>query len=459
MHLFYALNYCQGNCAELLSSDCGPSIHMEEGVGNEGRNSNSLGEDRSEDDLLTNLKSDKVDKEYQWSRLGTKIRDEVGFPRNSSVESQDGLVSRVSLEDHVSRHLGHESLQEGKRWPRESGSPSKGVGKRNSYHDDETVQVDGSKLSHLGKSSSQSTGGHEEFHVRSRSWSVDRARARSRSQSIREEEVHSKKRHFNDLDASLDADKSKSMYDSEDERIVRRNWDGRHSSRDLMRNEERERSMSYRRSHREDSHRSRDAQERERSRDREMDTDLRREKERERIRDSEMDRAHRREKERERSRERERERDMKRDVEQDRSREREMDRDRRREKERDRIKDTEVDRDWKREKEMDRRRASERDRDRYREREKDRHMIRGESERERERERRDDRNRNKDRADREKYERVTGAYDNGDIYKHSRSSRHDEKEHNLDRKRTTDSAKLPSSRNDSLEGNRDKSKR
>lgn len=384
----------------------------------------------------TNLKLDKEDEMYH-----RKINNEVGFLGNTSVEPQD--ESRVSSEGHVNGHLGHDSRKEDKKWPRESRSPSKGIGKQKSYSYDEKMEVDESKLSNHRKSPSQSTGDRGEFPIRSRSRSIG-ARERSRSRSIREEEVHSKRRRYHDSDALLHVDKSKFEYDSDHERIVRQSRDRRHNSRDLVRDEERERSISHSRHvGGEDRHRSRVTHEKERSMDRDMDMDkdLRREKERERIRDSEMDRAQRRDRDRGRSwdRDRDRARDMDRkwEIERDRNREREVDRDRRREKE------------------SDRSRASERDRDR--EWEKDRDKVRRESERER----RDDRSRNKDRgivSDWEKYENLEDGYDNG-RYKHSRHSRHDEKDYNQDRTRKSDLAKVPRFKNDPLGGDRDKPRR
>jgi serine/threonine-protein kinase PRP4 len=423
----------QGRRTEHQSSDREPSIHMEESAGKKGRNSKILAEDKSEDELFTNSKFDKEDGACHWSRIGTKINSGAGSPRNSSVVPQDELNSRFSSEAHVNGDLGRESRKEDKK--RESQSPSKGSSRQKSYYEDEKRGVDGSKLSHQSKSSSQSTGDRGEFHARSRSRSIDHARERSRSLSIREEATHLKKRQYYDNADSSHADKSKSHYDSDDERIDRKSMNGQHGSRDLVRDEEREITTSYSRYIGEDRHRSRGTQERERSRDREMDRDLRREKEREWIiRDREMDRAHRREKEWERSRDRNR----KSEIERDRSREREADRDWRREKERDKMKDIELDR--------DRSRVSERGRDRDREREKVR----------RERERQDDRSRNKDR---ETYENRVDGYENGDRYKHSRHLRHDEKEYNQYRTRNADSAKTPSSKSDLLEENRDKLKR
>lgn len=405
---------------------------MEESVAKKGRNSKILAEDKSEDDLFTNSRLDKEDRAFHWSRTGTKINNEVGSPRNSSVVPQDELISTVSSEDHVNGDLGRKSRKEDKK--RESQSPSKGSSRRKRYYDDDKEGVDGSKLSHRSKSSSQSTGDRGEFHARSRSRSIDHARERSRSRSIREEETHLKKRQYCDNAASSYANKSKSLYESDDERIVRQSMDGRHGTRDLMRDEEREHTTSYSRYTGEDRHRNQGTQERESSRDR----DLRREKEREWImRDREMDRAHRREKEWEMSRDRDRKREIER-----RSREREVDRDWRREKEREKMKDREPDR--------DRSRVSERDRDRDRERDKDREKVR------RERERQDDRSMNKDR---ENYENLVDGYENGDRYKHSRRLRHDEKEYNQDRTRNADSAKAPSSKSDLLQGNRDKPKR
>lgn len=440
-----------GHCAEHRSSDREASLHMEESVGNKGTNSKTFGDDKSEDDLMIISKLDKEDKTYHQHH-------EVGFLRNTCVEPQD--ESRVGSKGHVNGDLGHESRKEEKKWLRESGSPSKGIGKLKSYYDDEKIEVEESILSNHRKSSSHSTEDRGEVHTRSRSRSIG-ARERSRSRSMREEEAHSKRRRYHDFDASLYVDKGKFEYDSDYERKVRRSRHGRHGSRDLVRDEERDRSISHSRYiGGEDWYRNWAAHDRERSMDRDMDKDLRREKELERVRDSEMDRAQRRDRDRDRdrggSRDRARDMDRKRDIERDRNREREVGRDRRREKEREKNWDREVDRDGKREKESDRSRASERDRDRDREREKDRDKGR-----ENERERRDDRSRNKDRGivnDWEKYENLEDGYDNG-RYKHSRRSRHDEKEYNQDRTRKSDPEKVPSFKSNPLEGYRDKQKR
>ncbi|KAF5467641.1 hypothetical protein F2P56_011873 [Juglans regia] len=436
-----------GHRAKHGSSDHEVGVLEEDIQGNKGRNMKTLEDDKNEEDLLTDFKFDKEDKAYSCSGVGTEIGNEVSFPRNSSVEPQYGSRGQVN------GILGH---KDEKMWPRESGSPSKGIGKENTNYDDEKVEVYRSKLSIRGNSSSQSIGDHEEIRTRSRSRSIYHARERSHSRSIREEEeAHSKKERYYEHGASLSTDKGKFAYASDDERMARQSKDRWHYSRDVVRDVERECSPSYKRYIGEDRLRSWVTQGRERNRDREMHRELRKEKERERIRNSEMDRAQRREKERERSRDRDRERR----IEQDRSREREVDRDRR-EKERENTKDMEVDRYGKREKERDRSKASERDRVKDTEREKDRDKVR--KERENDRERQNDRNRNKDRSimrDKEKYEFLEDGYENGDRYKHPRYSRHDEKYYDQDKTKKAHSTKVSGSRSNSLEGNRGKLRR
>ncbi|KAG2665359.1 hypothetical protein I3760_15G005400 [Carya illinoinensis] len=436
-----------GHRAKHGSSHHEVGVHEEDILGNKGRNMKTLEDDKNEEDLLTDFKLDKEDKAYSCSGVGTEIGNEVSFPRNSSVEPQYGSRGQVNgILDH----------KDEKMRPRESGSPSKRIGRGNTYYDDEKVEVYRSKLSTQGNSSSQSIGDHEEIRTRSISMSIYHARERSRSRSIiEEEEAHSKKGRYYEHDASLSTDKGKFVYASDDERMARQSKDRRHYSRDVVRDVDRKRSPSYNRYIVEDRLRSRGTQGRERSRDREMHRELRKEKERERIRNSEMDRAQRRDRERDRSKDRDRERR----IERDRSREREMDRNRR-EKERENTKDIEVDRYGKREKERDRSKASERERVKDTEREKDRDKVW--KERENDRERQNDTKWNKDRSimrDKEKYEYLEDGYDNGDRYKHSRHSRHDEKYYDQEKMKKAHSTKVPGSRSNSLEGNRDKLKR
>lgn len=317
-------------------------------------------EDKSKDDFLTNSNLDKEDRAYSQSGVVTGIENEVGSPRTLNVEPQNELAYRVTSDGYGNGDLGFKAIKDNKMWQSESWPFSKGSGKEKTHYDDEKVEVYGSKLSNQGKSSSQSTGD-----TRSRSRSIDHARERSHSLSIREEEALSKKQRYYGRDASLYADRSKFMYDSDDERMVRLSKDERHYHRDV----EREHITSSNKYIGEERLLSQSTWERERSKDREMSRELRKEKERNR--GVEMDKVQRREKERERSRER----DRKRGMERYRSKEREVDKDRQ-DMERDKIKDNQVDRDGEREKERDRSRASERERDRDRDRERERERDR-----------------------------------------------------------------------------------
>ncbi|KAG7940797.1 hypothetical protein I3843_16G004500 [Carya illinoinensis] len=428
--------------AEHGSYDAEARIHEGEILGKKGRSLKTLREDKSKDDFLRNSNLDKEDRAYSQSGVDTDIENEVAFPRTLNVEPQNELAYRVTSEGYGNGDLGFKAIKDKKMWQSESWPPSKGSGKEKTHYDDEKVEVYGSKLSNQGKSSSQSTGD-----TRSRSRSIDHARGRSRSRSIREEEAHSKKQHYYGRDASLYADRSKFMYDSDDERIVQLSKDGRHYRRDV----EREHITGSNKYIGEERLQSQSTRERERSKDREMARELRKEKERNR--GVEMDKAQRREKERERSRER----DRKRGMERYRSKEREVAKDRQ-DMERDKIKDNQVDRDGERDKERGRSRASERERDRDREREREKDRDKVWRERDNEREKWNDRNRNRDRGimiDREKYEYLV----DGDRHKNSRYSRYDGKDYHHDRTRKTDSAKVPSSRSELLEGNREKLQR
>ncbi|CAI8605129.1 unnamed protein product [Vicia faba] len=258
---------------------------------------------------------------------------------------------------------------------------------------------------------------------RSRSRSIGHTRDRSRSRSAVEEYVHPSSRHSMEQGSLYYTSRHKTEYDLDEERVSAYRREHRHSSKDLVEDDKPEHSTRYH---------SRDARDRAtyRSRDRDVDLDLHREKKREETsRNKEVDWVRRREKERGRSHDRHR-----RDIEKDRSRERDEGRDRRRENERHRSRDTVYERDRRREMERDMNKdrtiAGERDRDwksewDYRNRERD--NIK-------ERERRDDRYRHNDKDvpnGKDKHTRCDD--DNGDRYK--RHSRHEENGHHTDRKR------------------------
>ncbi|KAL0396810.1 UNVERIFIED_CONTAM: Serine/threonine-protein kinase PRP4 [Sesamum calycinum] len=207
---------------------------------------------------------------------------------------------------------------------------------------------------------------------RSPEWSRGRSRSRSIVREVSVEEPYCIER--------------KKQSESDDERVNARAKSYRHSSRDVVREKERERSSS-RYVERVERHYSRETRDtyREGSRERNWDRDRTREKEREkeelekerernRVRDRDRDRG-RGERERERERERDvlndraRERDKERERDRDRERERERERGRERERERERDKDRvreerNRDRDRGREDVRDGRRARSRDKDR-----------------------------------------------------------------------------------------------
>lgn len=364
----------------------------------------------------------------------------------------DSCVSvKFYKECHANGDLPREYDKENGRRKRESKSPSRRSGKGKSYLDADAIEDDGGKLSDSRKSlSSESSGdkhkmvvlspshdrSRDEFDTRrSRSRSCDLAKERSRSRSVMEEEAVLKRLYHYEWNVN----------DSEDEKVLQRSRNERHGSRDLVRDDERERSTSYssRYIDGDDRHYSREKRDRERSWEGELERERKRVKERERSKNMEMNRERRREKQRERSRDREmytgrEERDRRRYEEEGWG-------GRRKEKERDRSRD--------------RAKVSERDIDRQRDRGRDRDRTRDYYlEKERERERRSDRSRDKGRdieSDREKYVSPDDSYGNRDRYKHSRhSTRVDDRGNSRDRTRKNDQAKIHSSNGYSLEGDK-----
>ncbi|PQQ09663.1 hypothetical protein Pyn_27387 [Prunus yedoensis var. nudiflora] len=164
-----------------------------------------------------------------------KSRDETGLPRHSSVEPQDDLASRLGIEDHANGDS-HRFHKEEKRRHRESRLPSKESDKRKHYYDDEKVDDDRSKVANRKKTSSGSSGDKhktlvcspshdrcgDDLHGRSRSRSYDHVRERSCSRSRVEEEALSKRRRYHERDTAVSVEKSKAMFDSGDEGMVRR---------------------------------------------------------------------------------------------------------------------------------------------------------------------------------------------------------------------------------------------
>ncbi|XP_028768199.1 serine/threonine-protein kinase prpf4B isoform X1 [Neltuma alba] len=332
-------------------------------------------------------------------------RNEVdGSPTHSSAESVDAKHARAISDGLGNGYLDRKSSKEDK-WPHGELGCFKGNEKLKGDYDNEDLEVNGGKLRIHRKNSSPESGGSK---YRARESSPNyRCRSRSRSSghthSVIEEYAHSRRR-------------------NDEERIGEYGRERGHVSRDLVAGDRREHSSSYY---------SREARDRDRSKDRDGDRDLRREKERERSRNREDDRVHRRGKERERSHEKDR-----RDVEKDRSWGREVDRDRRREKERDRERSWEIvaerhRSDRGRERSRDRGRVGERDRVRESERD-DKHRERDKI---RERERRKDRN----VLDKDKnlgYEHGNESRDGDMRRKHLR---HEEAESHREKKRNSES--------------------
>ncbi|CBI27037.3 unnamed protein product, partial [Vitis vinifera] len=421
------------------------------------RNLNTLQEYRSDDDLVTDsdLVNETGKSDYE-AKIGNKIHGEDGLSRHPSAKHYEELFSIGSPDGDMNRDARHESHRKNN-----SGceSPVKGYGKTESYY-----EVDKSELQNQRKSLSSESAGdkykklahsptHDRYrdkvHMRGRSRSHDHARERSRSQSILQDVALSKATHHQEWNASSYAGNRRTDNDTDEEMALRRR-DYRHPSRDLVRDEERERSSSHsRQTQRGDKHQSRETWDMAKA-GREMDWERQREREQDRSR--------------ERERERNRERDRKREKERDRSMDREMDRNRKREK--DRGTDREMDRGRKQERERDR----SWDRDRARERDRNRNRdIDWENDRDRARDRKSERGSGRDRSrdkvrdsesDRvsrhHKYETLNDGYGNRDRYGDSWYLRHDETEHQRHRTRKNDEEKGLSSKNDSLEGNGDK---
>lgn len=356
------------------------------------------------------LKDQAVDKldHMLWGKVDETHQSDASLPRDFTVDphgnSRDELVSRDKSGNGVNGSLNSRSLKEENRRGRESGSPLKKSDERKVFYDGRNMEVDKKSKTSMHSPSHDSCrdGGYR----RGRSRSYDHGRERSRSRSVMEDDALPKRRHSH-------IDKSDIAYIHNGEKTIRG-----HDFKDLERDDDREQSTCYSSRHVgvDDRHHSRERKTREGSRDKEVERDQKREKERARSRDREIDRDRRRERERERSRDWDLDRDRRRERGRDRSRERDMERDRKRE-ERDRSRI------------VDRSRDSDRERDRY----TDRVM-------ERNQERRDDGNRDKGRdKERDKHESLEDIYGERDRYRHSRSSRHDEKDYVKDKVEKIDS--------------------
>ncbi|KAK8977289.1 hypothetical protein V6N11_021374 [Hibiscus sabdariffa] len=368
-----------------------------------------------------------------------------GLSGNLSVEPQRELVSRVVLDGHINM------------------PPSRSGLKKNFL--DDVKEADYRKLSDMRKSVSSESSG-EKFKTSDNSPLDSRyndctrngpgsryiVRERSRSLSIVDEEILLKRTICQEPDSSQD---------------------GRHGSRNVVNNDERERSVSFGRYVGEEMHRNMETRSRERSRenviawewgrdkehdrvierelevewsrDREIYGERRRERERARSRDKDMSGERRRDKERE-CRERELERERRREKERGKSRERGLDGERRREKVHDRSWDIEADRDMKREKERDWSRDQNSTNDRQRDRKKEKTE---EWNQERERERRSGRS----------WEIEDDGVSEQGRYRKYTHSKGDETEINRDRLRKNEMVKFHASNIDSLERTDDKLRR
>ncbi|KAI7997895.1 hypothetical protein LOK49_LG10G00689 [Camellia lanceoleosa] len=317
------------------------SVPPEGKLDRSGRNPKSFGEDKSVEDLVINPTLDK----YVNMNDGSKTNNAVVFGGNSSSEHYNN------------GDIGRESLKEDS-WPLTgSQSPVKGSCKQKSYFDDEINLRDRRKSSSTEnkRDRHQKTPrslSHDRYHDedrrRNRSKSHDHARERSRSRSVLEEASLRKTTLHND--AAHYMGNRRTISDSDDDKMVGRNWDNRHDSRDLLTDKERECSSSYSRySKRVERRHNQEAQDRERegsweTRERErdvrvMDRDRKREREQDRDRERTKERDRERERERDRDRDRDRVRDMERRTEREWEREsgRDSIRDRERDKESDRV--------------------------------------------------------------------------------------------------------------------------
>ncbi|XP_022726999.1 serine/threonine-protein kinase prpf4B-like [Durio zibethinus] len=418
--------------------------------------------------------SNSVDEQVRsiGDNSGERNQSHAGLFRNLSVESQGELVPRVVPDGHLNGYFQSHHV-EGTRQHQQSRLPSRS-GKKKNYHED-VEKADARKLSDMRKSLSSECSGEKcmtsaispfdsryDDYTRSRSESHDLSRDRSCSRSIADEEALSKR------SRRLKRDPSR---------------DGQHRSRNLVKGDDKERSVSYDRYVGEERHRSMEMRVIVRSREREIDWEWRREKECERSKERETDvewRRHRdkdreiygerREKEQARSRDRDMSGERRREKEQERCRERELESQRRREKERGKKRDRDLDSERRREKLSDRSWEWEADRDRKREKERDWSRVHGgandkdrerktekteEWNQEQERERRSDRSKDQGRN----IEIENDGYGHRDRYKNYKHLKRDETEAYRDRIRKNETVKVHGSNSNSLEVDADKLKR
>ncbi|CAA3006103.1 serine threonine- kinase prpf4B [Olea europaea subsp. europaea] len=341
-----------------------------------------------------------------------KRGDEMDWERTHSA---DGLSNGNHVHKHHSDGIRHHKID---------ASPVEGSERRLSDYDYDTWGIfQRTALSSEEKHSVVAHSSHGKYGKESSSRNVskspDWSRGRSRSQSIFREASVAGTPHKPDDSYYMER---KHRTDSDDERLIAHNRDYRHSSRDVVRDTERERSCS-RYSDRMERHLSREIYDlhredsRERGRDRTREKDGERERKRQREREKEREMARHRDRERERERERERDKGRERDKEREQEREREKERERRMGRKRDRLRE-------------------ERDRDRDGVRES--REARG---RDRDRENESDR-----KSRHHRYGSVDDGYRDRDRYNDSRLVKNSENDH-IDRSRKTASENVSSKSN------------
>ncbi|XP_030552075.1 serine/threonine-protein kinase prpf4B isoform X2 [Rhodamnia argentea] len=354
----------------------------------------------------------------------------VGVVSGNSNSMVDELQSAVANDSKVNGGIGHESFRKDKSHG--SRLHSKGNEKaKNRYTADTMESRDSDAGDPADRHKTSPCSPSSDIYRDDGSRSQDSVRERSRSQSsLPYGGSPLKRRNHIERESSYLSEKSKIEYDPDDQNMTRRSKDKLHNTRDIVKDEERERINSNRRyGSTEDQHHSRERsnrdksmgsnvdaidrrrEDREKSKDRDVEPVHRKKSERERSKDRDVDRDYRkksarersigrelewdrgREKERELSRERGLERDGRRDREREMSRERDIDRDRRREREREMSRETDIDRDRRREIEIERSWERDMDRDRRREKRRERSI-----ERDKERDRRRERERERERS-------------------------------------------------------------
>ncbi|XP_038693867.1 serine/threonine-protein kinase prpf4B-like isoform X2 [Tripterygium wilfordii] len=354
---------------------------------------------------LGEVKSDCGDE--KTCHVVDKINVGVDLLGISGVQHPEEFISGSGAGDYVNGDLNGENSRKDRRRHNKSTSPSQIDKQKN-----ETVE-DNVRTSRDQREPLSSKGAGDKYRASTLSPSDDQYRymvdakprsqdfpaARSRSCSITNDDFISKKRHCHGNDVTLYDDDRMTANDSSDDRMNRHSRDkniGRkdrrhsHEAEDMEKSLEKHMDRNLRRENGQERSRDGEVDHYIRARSRDGETDSYKRKERGRVRemtrDNDVSRDRIREKEGERSRDREIDRDRRR-SERDRSRDREINRDLRRD-ERNRSRDREFDRDWRRD---ERERCRDRDwrreeRGRSRNRDTDKDWRREERERSRERE-------------------------------------------------------------------------